>query len=138
MKSLKLRIYLIISLFLVPFIILGIYAKEEGNQFQHLDSLAEAEKISTTQRKHYARTLIELADKKKLYNMKTWHNLMHYKKTVFGVKSLIDDPRFFLAENGKHDPRAEMYATIRYFLLPSESIENSVCRFMARYAWLKK
>ncbi len=138
MKPLNLRSYFIISLLIVPFVILGIYAKEEENQFQHLDSQVEAENISTAQRKHYVRTLIELAEKKKLYNMETWLNLIHYKKTLFGVKSLIDDPHFFLDQNGKYDPRAEMYATIRYFIMPSESMENPICRFMARYAWLKK
>jgi len=115
-----------------------VYGQDEEGQFEHLDSLAATGKISDEERERYARSLIELADRKKMYDRELWYNLVHYKKKIFGVKSLVDDPRFFLAENGKYDPRAEMHATIRYFIIPDESLENPVCRFMARYAWLQK
>ncbi|MFW5860877.1 MAG: DUF4105 domain-containing protein [Spirochaetota bacterium] len=115
-----------------------VYGQDEEGSFDHLDSLAATKNISDEERERYARSLIELADSKKLYDRKLWYNLLHYKKKLFGVESLVDAPRFFLDENGKYDPRAELHATIRYFIIPSESLENPVCRFMARYAWLRK
>ena len=78
-----------------------------------------------------------------------WHTLLHYKKSVSGVCSLIDDPRFFLAKNGKRNPEAELIATLTLFYTPSENIESYIknpdsvsipdaLRFPARYAWLKE
>ncbi len=63
----------------------------------------------------YDLVLIEEADRRALYNDKYWHTLLHYKKGVFGLRSLIDDPNFFLAPGGKHNPKAELEATIKAF-----------------------
>ena len=54
-----------------------------------------------------------------------------------GRKSLVDDPRFFLAPGGKRDPGAELSATL------DAMFDNSLspparCRFPARYEWLKE
>ncbi len=87
----------------------------------------------------YINSLINEADSKKLYNERYWHVLLHYKGNCFGTKSLIDDPRFFLAEKGKYDPKAELHATIRAFFEPErEGQKHPVCRFIARYHWLKE
>ncbi len=43
----------------------------------------------------YALTLIEEANHKALHNEKYWHVLLHYKGSIFGLRSLIDDPNFF-------------------------------------------
>ncbi|HQO02946.1 MAG TPA: DUF4105 domain-containing protein [Spirochaetota bacterium] len=90
-------------------------------------------------RTSYISSLIHEADSKKLYDDRYWHVLLHYKGNCFGTKSLIDDPRFFLAEKGKYDPKAELHATIRAFFEPEKPGEkHPVCRFIARYHWLKE
>ena len=87
----------------------------------------------------YDLVLIEEADRRALYNDKYWHTLLHYKKGVFGLRSLIDDPNFFLAPGGKHNPKAELEATIKaFFQEPGEGTKHPVCRFDARYTWLKE
>lgn len=87
----------------------------------------------------YINSLINLSHQKKLYNDRYWHVLLHYKKNIFGLESLIDDPNFFLAEDGKYNPKSELEATIRAFF--QESNDHSVhpvCRFIARFTWLKE
>lgn len=87
----------------------------------------------------YISSLIHEAENKKLYDERYWLTLLHYKGNCFGTKSLIDDPRFFLAERGKYDPKAELHATIRAFFEPEkEGEKHPVCRFIARYHWLKE
>jgi hypothetical protein len=55
------------------------------------------------------------------------------------VKSLVDDPKFFLSEKGRTDPRGELRATIRAFFTPKvEGERHPACRFVARYQWLKE
>jgi hypothetical protein len=52
----------------------------------------------------------------------------------------VDDPGFFLALNGKTDPRAEMEATLARFFsdeLVGRSRQPAQCAFVARYHWLK-
>lgn len=87
----------------------------------------------------YVDSLIKKAGQKQLHNARYWHILLHYKKTLSGVKSVIDDPRFFLAPDGKYNPRAELEATLRAFFNPPDDPANPpICRFIARYAWLKE
>lgn len=86
----------------------------------------------------YALTLVDEANHKVLHSEKYWHTLLHYKSGIFGLRSLIDDPNFFLAPDGKHNPQAELEATIRaFFQEPREGTKHPVCRFVARYHWLK-
>jgi hypothetical protein len=56
-----------------------------------------------------------------------------------GVKSVVDDPRFFNSPEGKTNPEAELRETIRaFFATGMENPEHPQCRFPARYAWLKE
>jgi len=85
----------------------------------------------------YQNYLVDLAVKKRLHDERYWHLLLHYKRGVFGLRSLVDDPKFFLAPNGKRDPRAELEATIRaFFQTPIIEDEHPVCKFVARFTWL--
>ncbi|HOS41209.1 MAG TPA: DUF4105 domain-containing protein, partial [Spirochaetota bacterium] len=85
----------------------------------------------------YQNYLVDLAIKKRLHDERYWHLLLHYKRGVFGLRSLVDDPKFFLAPNGKRDPRAELEATIRaFFQTPIIEDEHPVCKFVARFTWL--
>ncbi|MDF1878628.1 DUF4105 domain-containing protein [Sulfurimonas sp. SAG-AH-194-C20] len=54
-------------------------------------------------------------------------------------ESEIDDPNFFFATNGKIDSSAELNATLEHFFSDEIKDDNSsVCRFPARYEWLKE
>ena len=87
----------------------------------------------------YPDQLILLAHQKRLHEDPYWLILLHYQKTLFGVHSLIDDPQFFLSNEGKENPKAELDATLRAFFQDENiSAGSSICRFIARYTWLKE
>lgn len=72
-----------------------------------------------------------------LSNHEYWHSLLHYRTSITGTKSTIDDPKFFLAEDGKTNPLAELKATIDSFSSgDSQDTEHPVNRFPARLKWL--
>jgi hypothetical protein len=79
------------------------------------------------------------ADAQALHTNATWRNLLHYKPTWRGMTSLVDDPRFFNAPDGRTNPRAELAATLRAFYAPPGTIiqEHALNRFPARFAWLR-
>ncbi|MEO1419337.1 MAG: DUF4105 domain-containing protein [Pseudomonadota bacterium] len=64
----------------------------------------------------------------------SWQRLLH----VEDGKSTIHADTFFLAENGRYDPRAELRATIDAMRAASEAggDDDPRCRFPARYLWL--
>ncbi|MCP4345077.1 MAG: DUF4105 domain-containing protein [Desulfobacterales bacterium] len=88
----------------------------------------------------YLTRLIESAHRQKLHEQRYWNILLHYKNTLSGFKSLVDDPKFFLSPKGKTDPQSELEATIKAFF--RENTENPddhpICRFIARYTWLRE
>jgi hypothetical protein len=85
----------------------------------------------------YLSSLLTAARQLELSNDPYWHALLHYKKTLLGFHSLVDDPRFFLAPEGKYDPQAELEATLTSLFSPEEDEKrHSACRFIARYHWL--
>jgi len=87
----------------------------------------------------YLAEILEEARMQRLHEDPYWHILLHYKHCASGVESLIDDPGFFVAPDGKTNPEAELAATIRAFIGPDDDENNpAVCRFVARYEWLKE
>jgi hypothetical protein len=75
-----------------------------------------------------------------LWEHQEWLNLGHYKAgTLPGSwKSATDDPRFFLADHGAINPRAELQATLAAFTAPADlADEHAQCRFVARLDWLR-
>lgn len=87
----------------------------------------------------YADELVERARKAKLHEDPFWRTLVHYKRGLFGWGSLVDDPTFFASPKGKGDPEAELEATVRaFFHPPPEEGKHPVCRFAARFEWLKE
>ena len=85
----------------------------------------------------YFSSLLVTAQQMHLSKDPYWHTLLHYKKTLSGFQSLVDDPRFFLAPSGKYDPQAELEATLRSLFSQEEDDQrHPVCRFIARYHWL--
>ncbi len=91
------------------------------------------------ERNDYLDSLLKTAQEQHLSEDRYWNILLHYKPHSSGRISLVDDPRFFLAADGKVAPRAEMEATLKsFFEQEHEGVEPPRCRFPARYAWLKK
>ena len=88
----------------------------------------------------YLGELQRLAQEKGLARARTWEVLLHYKPAGSGIKSLVDDPRFFNASNGSRDPEAELFATLASFFRTDvkEDEEHPQCRFIARYTWLNE
>lgn len=75
---------------------------------------------------------IQKAQDLQLWNEPYWHTLVHYKPTFFGhYKSLVDDPQFFCAKNGKTNPRAELEETISSFFeqKTDSSTKHAIERF---------
>lgn len=86
----------------------------------------------------YAARLVDEARRRKLHEARYWHTLLHYKRSLAGLRSLVDDPKFFASPAGKHDPAAELAATLQAFFTPETGeAKHPVCRFVARYHWLK-
>ena len=83
--------------------------------------------------------LLEKAMAEQLHRDRYWEVLLHYKPSLSGVESLIDDPHFFLSENGKTNPAAELLATISaFFEGDAQGDAHPQCRFIARYIWIKE
>src|SRR5688572_24770541 len=90
-----------------------------------------------------AESLIIKAKGLKLSERVEWLRLGHYHPIVglFGYKSEADDVRFFLNDNGKYDPDAELDSTIRAFVSnepQNDGLEPVHCRFPARYKFLAR
>ncbi len=96
-------------------------------------ALTKAEEVN-----QYKESLIETALSKKLYEKRYWEILLHYKGDS-PKTSLVDDPKFFNAPEGKTNPRAELTATIdSFFNEITDDKQHPLCRFLARYHWLKE
>ena len=90
----------------------------------------------------YLQELIEQAVRDNLHEQRYWHLLLHYRNDFFGgYTSEVDDPGFFLADNGKTDPEAELIGTLTFFfsdVLVDRSQQPAQCAFVARYHWLNE
>jgi hypothetical protein len=91
----------------------------------------------------YVEQLVQRARNLALWQEVTWLRLGHYRTTLLGgYESEVDGGEFFLATDGKTNPRAELEATLRaFFWAPvalKQSAEQPFCRFPARLLWLSK
>lgn len=87
--------------------------------------------------------LVRRADEHSLWQNKMWLRLGHYREGTFGgYESEVDGKAFFLAEDGKTNPAAELRATLKSVFTapvsPDASKEHPFCRFPARLLWLSK
>lgn len=79
--------------------------------------------------------LIAQAHTQKLSESRYWHLLMHAPQK----ESEIDDPAFFLSQEGKHNLSLELESTIRHLNEDTNRTNGSIyCRFPARRVWLEK
>lgn len=77
----------------------------------------------------------------KLSSNPTWHKLLSYEQSFNGsVQSTVQQRDYFIFDEGKTNSKAELEATLRAFFLPiTKDVNNhAVCRFPARFLWLKK
>jgi len=74
------------------------------------------------------------AEQIQLAQSRYWHLLLHMP----GQVSEIDDPAFFLAENGKENAAAELNATLKALYHETRFDDNATgCLFPARRSWLE-
>ncbi|EIT68174.1 DUF4105 domain-containing protein [Hydrocarboniphaga sp.] len=88
----------------------------------------------------YLAELKQQAHERRLDHAPMWQRLLHYRPSSWpgGVESTVDFPQFFLAADGKHDPRAELDTTLDSFFGEGQREgEPAQCRAKARYEWLK-
>jgi hypothetical protein len=89
----------------------------------------------------YLHELIQRATTRALHEQRYWHLLLHYRPTIAGgFESEADEAGFFLAPNGKTNPKAELEATLTQFFsaeLVGRSRQPARCAFIARYNWHK-
>jgi hypothetical protein len=92
-------------------------------------------------RSSYLQELIQRAHAAALHEHRYWHLLLHYRPALTGgYESEADERGFFLAADGKTDPKAELEATLARFFsseLVGRSRQPARCAFLARYHWLK-
>lgn len=69
-----------------------------------------------------------------------WIALGHYETAKLGGwRSYVDDPRFFLAEDGAHHPDQELAATVAALYAPASlGDKHPQCVFPARTRWLRE
>jgi hypothetical protein len=104
-------------------------------------AFAHAAEAEPWQDQAYLSELLLRAAQTRLWDERYWHLLLHYHENIGGgYTSQADGPKFFLAPNGKTDPRAELEATIRKLFTDEPvglSRQPAQCAFVARYHWLK-
>ncbi len=88
----------------------------------------------------HAASHIDQARAQQLAAQPYWVALGHYESgKLGGWRSYVDDPKFFLAEDGAHHPERELSATVDA-LYASASLGNqhAQCVFPARTRWLSE
>ncbi|MEY4754910.1 MAG: hypothetical protein RJA44_2585, partial [Pseudomonadota bacterium] len=98
------------------------------------EALGAAQTALLEQLRMQARTL-------RLDQQPMWHKLLHmHRQPLTGrLRSLADDPDFFLAPDGRTNAQAELDATLAAFFdaSPRHALDQSAqCRFPARWLWL--
>lgn len=85
--------------------------------------------------------MLELANQAQLAQRAEWRKINLYHATLGGLTSRVDDPTYFLAPDGKHNPQAELEAAIRGAFddtMAKTSRQPNVCRWIARYQFLSR
>jgi len=90
---------------------------------------------------NYLDELIGHSRELRLSERREWNRLMHYAPNLVtpGVHGLADARRFYLAPDGKTNPRSELEATLAAFfsdVRETDKEQNPQCAFIARYHWL--
>jgi len=93
---------------------------------------------SAEPQEEYLHSLQEKALSLKLHEARYWKILLHYEKSLTGLKSVVDDPEFFASPQGKQDTKKELLATLEAFFEPpvENETQHPVCKWIARFHWL--
>lgn len=108
-----------------------------------LPALLALSTVASSTATPYLENLIAEAAARGLADSLTWRRLVHYEPRWIGdgFESTADTERFFLADEGKTDPHAELRATLAAFFAPpveeTKEVQHPQCRFRARYRWLR-
>ena len=95
----------------------------------------------TAQQQENINAMLRLAQQAQLGHSAEWHKINQYHPSWGGMKSRVDDASYFLADNGKRDPHAELEATIRAAYdegMAEQSRQPKLCRWVARYQYLNR
>lgn len=83
--------------------------------------------------------IIDKAVDKVLWKKVEWLNLVHYNREYGNYISQVDDDRFFYAEDGLKNPKAELIETIKHLFIKTDNPnQQTQCQFVARTEWLSK
>lgn len=104
-------------------------------------SAQAADAANESAKNNYIDSLVQKAKEMKLHDDSYWRLLLHYKRGVTGMRSLVDDPDFFISPDGKRNAEKEMEADIRAFFFDTAEYDETekrhpALKFVARYAWL--
>ena len=96
-----------------------------------------------SKREPYINRLMANARAMQLAESVTWRRMLFIPDRIGqGGTSIIDEPEYFLAENGRYDPEAELEATLNGFLAPQSTgvrgDEHVRCRHPARWTYLSR
>ena len=83
--------------------------------------------------------LLNQAEASELSNLPMWRALLHYEKNGKGHQSQVDASYFFMDDNGKNDPAAELQSTLAAMFSTTAKKPmrlTAYCRFVARRSWL--
>lgn len=64
---------------------------------------------------------------------KKWNQLLYYENEI----SQVTNKEFFLSKNGQKNPKEELITTINSYTSKETSNDSAVCKFPARYLFLK-
>ncbi|HKI96878.1 MAG TPA: DUF4105 domain-containing protein [bacterium] len=97
----------------------------------------------SAEQRAYWEDLVAQAGAKRLWEQRFWRLLLHYMPDALGsgYTSEADGPGFFLAPNGRTDPKAELEATLAGFFSQGTTEPGNMtpqCTFPARYRWLNE
>lgn len=75
----------------------------------------------------------------KLSQSKQWYRLLHVKKGIFTDSGEADGKGFYLAKGGEEDPFLELSENLKVLSKKTPITDSHyICKFPARFLWLKK
>lgn len=87
----------------------------------------------------YLTALITQAKKTNLSRQPAWLSLLHFNHDSNGRNfSYATSPEFFTSPNGRYDPEQELIATLISLFKEQKEQNATICKFPARYQWLKQ
>lgn len=139
-------LYLLTLLFVIFTSSLGAIEPPGSTNILELDFLTarkQGQEIPKSPKaQQYLQELIDESKEIHLAEETHWYRLLRFKKTRWGNwESEVDNKRYFLFEDGKHNPEKELIATLHSFFTEEpipEGLQHPQCAYPERYYWLKE